>query len=181
VGVNLDVIGIDTITLLSGPYGFSNLGDCVTCVQSVSATPTPTPTSTPTPTPTPTPSPSAPNTNWFKFKSCSQTPINNTTTSGYGATANAIYNRYVVQPVLPVSNLTIDDVFYDKTNGLCWELIAITSSQPTPPANEANRTITVNNNYFTSVKNTIYQETIGNITQTACQSCNSNNSQFVSE
>lgn len=160
VGVNLDVIGIDNITLLSGPYGFSNLGDCVTCVQSVSATPTPTPTSTPTPTPTPTPSPSVSNTNWFKFRNCGQTSIN---------------TRYVVQPVLPISNLTLNNVFFDETNGICWELIAIISSQPTPPVNEANITITVNNNYFTSVKSTVYQTTTGNVEQTACEACNSDN------
>jgi len=47
VGVNNNTIGIDDITLISGPYGFSNLGDCIFCSQSI--TPTPTPTMTPTP------------------------------------------------------------------------------------------------------------------------------------
>lgn len=47
VGVNNNTIGIDKIELLIGPYGFSNLGDCIFCSQSI--TPTPTPTMTPTP------------------------------------------------------------------------------------------------------------------------------------
>jgi hypothetical protein len=40
-------IGIDDITLISGPYGFSNLGDCIFCSQINTPTPTPTPTVTP--------------------------------------------------------------------------------------------------------------------------------------
>jgi len=50
VGNNYFVSGINDIELVSGPIGFSNLGDCTLC------SPTLTPTSTPTPTPTPTPS-----------------------------------------------------------------------------------------------------------------------------
>jgi hypothetical protein len=47
VGVNNNTIGIDDITLISGPYGFSNLGDCIFCSQINTPTPTPTPTVTP--------------------------------------------------------------------------------------------------------------------------------------
>ena len=47
-------IGTTNITLLEGPIGFSNLGDCVKCVPEVTKTPTPTPTPTNTQTPTTT-------------------------------------------------------------------------------------------------------------------------------
>jgi len=47
VGVNNNTIGIDEITLITGPYGFSNLGDCIFCSQINTPTPTPTPTVTP--------------------------------------------------------------------------------------------------------------------------------------
>jgi hypothetical protein len=43
VGITYDVIGVDSITLVSGPIGYSNLGDCVLCLPSL----TPTPTSSP--------------------------------------------------------------------------------------------------------------------------------------
>jgi hypothetical protein len=42
------------IDLIDGPFGFSNLGDCVYCEQVATPTPTPTPTQTLTPTQTPT-------------------------------------------------------------------------------------------------------------------------------
>jgi hypothetical protein len=47
VGVNNNTIGIDEITLITGPYGFANLGDCIFCSQINTPTPTPTPTITP--------------------------------------------------------------------------------------------------------------------------------------
>jgi hypothetical protein len=37
IKINLNEIGIDNIELLEGPFGYSNLGDCIFCV------PTPTP------------------------------------------------------------------------------------------------------------------------------------------
>jgi len=49
VGVNDNVIGVNTIELVEGPTGYSNLGECVSCVVIPSPTPTPTPTMTPTP------------------------------------------------------------------------------------------------------------------------------------
>jgi len=45
LGTTTQVIGVDSITLLSGPYGYSNLGGCISC----QVTPTPTPTITPAP------------------------------------------------------------------------------------------------------------------------------------
>ena len=69
VGFNNQISGIDSITLLTGPYGFSNRGECLICEVINTPTPTQTPTNTPTPsitpsitptktlTPTPTPTP----------------------------------------------------------------------------------------------------------------------------
>lgn len=51
IGTTSQIIGVNNIILNSGPYGYSNLGGCVSCF------PTPTPTQTMTQTPTMTPSP----------------------------------------------------------------------------------------------------------------------------
>ena len=49
VGINDNIIGVNTIELVEGPTGYSNLGECVLCEVVPSPTPTPTPTMTPTP------------------------------------------------------------------------------------------------------------------------------------
>lgn len=49
VGINDNIIGVNTIELVEGPTGYSNLGECVLCDVIPSSTPTPTPTMTPTP------------------------------------------------------------------------------------------------------------------------------------
>jgi len=60
IGFNNQVSGTDHITLLDGPYGFANRGECNLCDNANTPTPTPTHTVTPTitltPTITPTPS-----------------------------------------------------------------------------------------------------------------------------
>lgn len=48
VGFNNQISGVDRITLLDGPFGFSNLGGCLNCEVINTPTPTPTPTVTPT-------------------------------------------------------------------------------------------------------------------------------------
>jgi hypothetical protein len=53
VGINENIIGVNTIELVEGPTGYSNLGECVLCDVVSSPTPTPTPTMTPTPSGTP--------------------------------------------------------------------------------------------------------------------------------
>jgi len=53
VGINTQISGTDHITLLTGPYGFANQGQCNLC--DIVNTPTPTPTHTVTPTITLTP------------------------------------------------------------------------------------------------------------------------------
>jgi hypothetical protein len=54
IGFNNQVSGTDHITLLNGPYGFANMGQCNLCDNANTPTPTPTPTITPTPSITPT-------------------------------------------------------------------------------------------------------------------------------
>ena len=58
VGFNNQISGTDHITLLTGPYGYANRGQCIKCNEINTPTPTPTPTVTPTlqlsHTPTPT-------------------------------------------------------------------------------------------------------------------------------
>ena len=51
VGTTEQISGVNNIILNSGPYGYSNLNGCSSCVPN----PTPTPTMTPTPTSTPIP------------------------------------------------------------------------------------------------------------------------------
>lgn len=57
VGFNNQISGNDHITLLTGPYGYANLGDCIKCNEINTPTPTPTPTVTPTLQPSHTPTP----------------------------------------------------------------------------------------------------------------------------
>jgi hypothetical protein len=53
IGVNNNVIGIDDVSLLLGPYGFLNDADCILCSESIIPTPTPTPTPTASGIPSP--------------------------------------------------------------------------------------------------------------------------------
>jgi hypothetical protein len=48
IGINNNIIGVDDVTLLLGPYGILDDGDCILCSQSIIPTPTPTPTPTET-------------------------------------------------------------------------------------------------------------------------------------
>ena len=54
LGMDYDHGNENEILITSGPWGYSNLGDCIYC--QIGTTPTPTPTITTTPTVTPTPS-----------------------------------------------------------------------------------------------------------------------------
>ena len=53
IGVNNNTIGIDDVSLLLGPYGFLDDGDCILCSESIIPTPTPTPTPTASGIPSP--------------------------------------------------------------------------------------------------------------------------------
>jgi hypothetical protein len=52
IGITNNISGVNNIILNSGPYGYANLGGCISC--NPTPTPTPTPNVTPTKTPTPT-------------------------------------------------------------------------------------------------------------------------------
>lgn len=55
LGIDYDHGNENNITNITGPYGLSNLGECINCQIDLTPTPTPTNTSTPTQTPTITP------------------------------------------------------------------------------------------------------------------------------
>ena len=186
IGVNSSVIGIANITLLSGPYAATlDKDSCKVCKESVpTPTPTPTPTQTPTSTPTPTPTPT-PTSYWYKFKSCNTSNlINNSSVyerpvvQSFDLEDFPVDYSYVVQPLSPIEGLELNNVFYDITNDMCWELVDITNYQPTPPLDEANTTTTVNNNFFTEVLNETYVTISNDSEQTACSLCNSANFEY---
>jgi hypothetical protein len=54
LGIDYDHGNENEIIITSGPWGYSNLGDCINCQIGTTPTPTPTPTITPTNTQTPT-------------------------------------------------------------------------------------------------------------------------------
>lgn len=90
VGFNNQITGTDSITLLTGPYGFANKGECLKCLVIPTPTPTSTPTNTPTITPTTTLTPT-PSITPTKTLTPTPTPSNppvvipcNTTTSSGG-------------------------------------------------------------------------------------------------
>ena len=115
VGIDMDVIGVNSITLEEGPIGFSNLGDCVLCVPDVSMTPTVTPTPTITPTITLTPTPSM-LLGFYVYKNCNT-------------------NQYIIQ-TLPGPTITQNQVFrFTNSNvfGNCWQYLYFTQNYPSLP------------------------------------------------
>jgi hypothetical protein len=51
IGVNNNIIGVDDIIILLGPYGILDEADCIFCQESIVPVPTPTPTPTTVPIP----------------------------------------------------------------------------------------------------------------------------------
>lgn len=140
VGMNLSVIGIDNITLVDGPIGYYNLGDCILCTPDITPTPTPTPTPTYTPTTTPTPTPSV-MTGFYVYKKC-------------------IGNEYIVQSI-PGPTLVIGEVFSNPSSeqfNSCWEYIGFYYSEPNLPLGSLISTYSSNifpdygYNFYTSCK-----------------------------
>lgn len=145
IKVNLEEIGIDSVELLSGPFGYSNLGDCVLCVATQTPTPTPTITPTPSITPTetpessPTPTPTmTPQPNYYVYKDCS----------------NA--KNWLVQSVMG-DTVTPGDVQRDDS-GVCWEFQYISSGYPN--LSSSLNVINYTGNYFDN--QTVYPD---------CDSC----------
>lgn len=129
IGINYDVIGVNSITLIQGPLGYLNLGGCVNCTPESSATPTPTATPTLTPTKTPTPSPSAIPTYYVYLKCGSPT-------------------TYLIQ-TQPGPVLETNSIFKDTNRNECWQFSF--SQQNTSPTSASLGTPYVTNyngNYF---------------------------------
>jgi len=70
VGINLTEIGGDIITLVDGPYGFSNLGECILCVPTTTTTSTLTTTTSTTTTTTSTTTQPIGELKYFVFNQC---------------------------------------------------------------------------------------------------------------
>ena len=130
IGVNYDVIGVNDITLLQGPLGYINLGDCVNCIPGVSATPTRTPTPTLTPTKTPTPTPSALPT-YYVYQRCSS-PV-----------------QYLIQNTIGPPFAELNAVFKDTGRNQCWKLFLVQQYTPPSQASLGSPYVTnYNGNYF---------------------------------
>lgn len=155
VGVNVNIIGNNSITLSSGLLGYSNVGDCLLCLR-ISPTPTPTLSQTPTPTPTETTNRIIPVTpsvspsriiNYYLYRNCANT------------------NQYICWAGVPfgtTSSWSIGSTF--QTTSLdssfpntCWSLYSIGTScnnQGVP----SYQITTYTNNPFTSVNNSILSD-----------------------
>jgi len=143
VGVNNDTIGINQINLVVGPFGYSNLGDCINCTPQT--TPTPTPTTTPTPTPTPTSTP---------------TPTPTSSIQTYYVYVNCSNSNTVLVQTLPALTTTNGSVLYDQTSKECWEFDY--QSVGYPQLNPQLNVINYTGNYLINAENQVY---------TDCQSC----------
>jgi hypothetical protein len=146
VGENNDIIGINIIDLRNGPYGYSNLGECINCNTFVTPTPTPTNSQTPTPTLTPTrtltPTPSSGSVQtYYVFKKCDNT------------------NTYVIQ-TQPASINTSGTTFFNVGDLNCWTYL--NQYVGAVPLNPSFNIINYLGNYFTSV---------GPVTYLKCSEC----------
>jgi len=138
LGINLDVIGNNEISLVDGPLGYSNLGECVLCTPDVTPTPTPTPTPSITPTNTPTPTPSVA-TGYYVYRQCNNP------------------NVFVVQTT-PTPTYIVGQVFSTNEFDYCWEFYGYYMSYPTLPLGS----IVTNyiGSYFSSTGNTFYDDCV---------------------
>jgi hypothetical protein len=143
VGINNDTIGINQIELVVGPFGYSNLGDCIYCTPQINPTPTPSPTITPTPTPTITPTP---------------TPTSIIQT--YYVYVNCLRPDTVLVQTLPALTTNIGSVLYDMTTEECWQFDY--QSVGYPQLNPQLNVINYTGNYLSNASNQIYID---------CESC----------
>lgn len=134
LGYNMDVIGIDSISLIDGPLGYSNVGQCSLCVPDVSPTPTPTVTPSITPTMTPTPTPSMA-TGYYVYRQCGNS------------------TEYIIQTV-GYPTFTVGQVFKTIENNYCWEFMYYSATYPTLPLGSTFTFIT--GNFFPTSGNTFF-------------------------
>lgn len=116
VGVNVNIIGNNSITITSDLLGYSNLGDCLYCLNlrpTPSVSPSVTPTISLTPTITPTPSTSR-TINYYLWENCAD-------------------GSYICWPGTPFNgSWSIGTVFQTGSNDMdypdtCWKLVNIGS------------------------------------------------------
>ncbi len=152
VGVNVNIIGNNNITLTSNLLGYSNVGACISCL-SISPTPTPTLSITPTMTVTRTSNQVTPTQTATPTKTI---PIY------YYLWRNCLNDRYICWPGVPFGSTsdwsigkafktTNNDTLYPST---CWalETISTSCSNPTIPSYLITTYIS---NPFTSLINTV--------------------------
>jgi hypothetical protein len=148
IGQSNTIIGANNITLTTNVIGYTNLGQCVDCVVTLTKTPTPTPSITPTISLTPSITPTislTPSTNYYLYKNCKT-------------------NDYVLQqsPALLTTIgdamfITLDNpLFTSIKKGQCWTLVSITSSSPS--LNPLWSVVTSVSNVFTAVSSSIYDD-----------------------
>jgi len=149
IGQSTTIIGANNITLTTNVIGYTNLGQCVDCVVTLTKTPTPTPSITPTisltPSITPTNNP-LPSTNYYLYKNC----------------ANS--KEYVLQQEPAIVTTVGDAMYVTSTNPIftsikintCWTLVSVTSTYPS--INPVWDTVTSISNVFTAVSSTIYDD-----------------------
>ena len=117
LGIELDVIGYDSIDITDGPLGSSTATTCnIVCTPNVSQTPTVTPTPTITPTISVTPTPSVA-VGYYVYQRCT------------------IPTEYIIQ-TLPGPTFMTNQVFSTTGStyfGECWKFISYSSTYPTLP------------------------------------------------
>ena len=162
VGVNNDIIGGNNIVFVSGLIGYSNLGQCASCLEVLTPTPTPTPSITPTITLTSTSNKPAP-------PAASNTPTpTKTRPVVYYTYERCGTNRRVCQPFEAYIGQSIGTYFKTGSIGeypnTCWLLVSITSSCNT--SNPNFTTITYSTNAFPSILNNLYSSCSNCLTNT---------------
>lgn len=148
IGINNDVIGVNNISLVEGPIGFSNLGECILCVPDISPTPTPTVTPTVTPTITLTPTPSLKE-QYYVYRQCRSIGIDD----------SGPYYKYIIQ-TSPGPTTNVGEVVNNieqigsKIITVCWEFMYISTLFPIiPPPNQYT---TYSGNWFTPATPAVY-------------------------
>jgi hypothetical protein len=161
VGVNVNIIGSNTINFISNLIGYSNLGQCVSCLGVLTPTPTPTPSITPTITLTSTSNKPEP-------PPVSNTPTpTRTRTVLYYIYENCDDNLRICQQIPAVEGLLVNQAF--KTGNVgeyrnqCWFLYSVSTFCPTQNPNY--QTLVYNTNAFPSVLNVTFKD---------CNDCASN-------
>ena len=166
VGVNNDIIGGNNIVFVSGLIGYSNLGQCASCLEILTPTPTPTPSITPTITLTSSSNKPAP-------PPASNTPTpTKTRTVLYYTYQQCGTNVRICQPVPAVEGLLVNQTFkvgpFGPYRDTCWSLHMISTFCQT--MNPNYETLVFNTNQFPSVVNNTFSD---------CTKCATNSSSSI--